>query len=77
MRALVDPPPSSHCDLCGGVLRLKLIKPADPITDLENRTFVCANCGRECSHLVHHDPHAPHLATNVPHTAHMPHTKHV
>jgi hypothetical protein len=75
MRALVEPPPSSHCDLCGGELRFKLIEPVDYIFDLEKHTFVCAICGRECSHVVHHDPHAPHLTTNAPHTTHMPHTK--
>ncbi len=77
MRALVEPPPSSHCDLCGGAheLRLKLIEPVDPIFDLEKHTFVCAICGYECSHVVHHDPRSPHLTTNAPHTTHMPNTK--
>jgi hypothetical protein len=29
MRNLVQPPPSLHCDLCNGELRIKLIETAD------------------------------------------------
>ena len=60
MRTLIQPPPSLHCDLCGGELRLKLIEPADATFDLENEVFVCANCGHEQSYAVAQDPHAPH-----------------
>ncbi len=60
MRTLVNPPPSSRCDLCGGELRFKLIKPADRTFDLENEIFVCAKCGHEQSYTVIHDPHTPH-----------------
>ena len=35
MRTLVEPPPSSQCDLCGGELRLKLIEPANRTLDIE------------------------------------------
>jgi hypothetical protein len=30
MRTLVQPPPSSHCNLCGGELRLKKIESSQP-----------------------------------------------
>jgi uncharacterized protein with PIN domain len=58
MRTLVQPPPSAHCDLCGGELRLKLVEPANRAMDLENETLVCANCGRELSCIVEHDKYA-------------------
>ena len=67
MRTLVEPPPSSRCDLCGGELRLKLIEPANrtldlenEISDLENEISVCVNCGHEQSNIVKHDPNMPH-----------------
>ena len=64
MRTLVQPPPSTHCDLCGGELRLKLIEPAD--LDLKNEIFVCANCGRELSCIVIRDKHAGHTTNEMP-----------
>ena len=60
MRTLVQPPPSSHCDLCGGQLQLKLIEPDDKGFDLEREIFVCANCGHELSCIVPHNHTAPH-----------------
>jgi hypothetical protein len=44
VRTLVQPPPSTDCDPCGGELRLKLVEPANRTLDLENEIFVCANC---------------------------------
>ena len=52
MRTLVDPPPSSHCGLCGGELLLKQIESANRTLDLDNEIFVCAKCGREQSYTV-------------------------
>ena len=63
MRTLVQPPPSTHCDLCGGELQLKLVEPAYRSLDLENEIFVCANCGRERSCIVNHDKYAGHTMT--------------
>jgi hypothetical protein len=60
MRTLVQPPPSTHCDLCGGELRLKLVEPANRTMDLENEIFVCVSCGREISFVVNHDKYAAH-----------------
>jgi rRNA maturation endonuclease Nob1 len=60
MRTLVQPPPSSHCDLCGGELRLKKIESADQTFDLEKEIFVCANCGHELSCTVPDNHTTPH-----------------
>ncbi len=58
MRTLVQPPPSTRCDLCGGELRLKQVELANRTMDLENEIFVCASCGREISYIVHHEKYA-------------------
>ena len=60
MRTLVQPPPSSHCDQCGGELRLKRIKPGDEGFDLECEILVCVNCGHELSCTVPHNHTTPH-----------------
>jgi uncharacterized protein with PIN domain len=60
MRALVEPPPSSRCNLCGGELLLKRIEVANRTLDLDNQIFVCANCGREESYIVARDRNTPH-----------------
>jgi uncharacterized protein with PIN domain len=62
MRAIVQPPPSSHCDLCGGELRLKHIESANRTLDLENEIFVCVKCGREQSYTVSHNHTVHHMA---------------
>jgi uncharacterized protein with PIN domain len=63
MRALVEPPPSSHCDICGGELRLKKIESASRTRDLDNEILVCAKCGREQVCTVSHR----HNVGDVPH----------
>src|SRR5665647_981246 len=60
MRAITKPPPSSHCDQCGGELRLKQIETADRGLDLEYEILVCASCGREQSITTSHDHQMPH-----------------
>ena len=55
MRTLVEPPPSSRCDLCGGELRLKHIESANRALDLDNEIFVCIKCGREQACTVSHN----------------------
>jgi uncharacterized protein with PIN domain len=54
MRTLVEPPPSSRCDICGGELRLKQIESANRTLDLDNEIFVCVKCGREQACTVGH-----------------------
>jgi hypothetical protein len=58
MRTLVEPPPSSHCDVCGGELRLKQIESTDPTLDLDNEIFVCEKCSRETTYTVSHSQNA-------------------
>jgi len=62
MRALVEPPPSSRCNLCGGELLLKRIEVANRTLDLDNQIFVCANCGREHSRRLIHEPYTAQTA---------------
>ena len=67
MRTLVEPPPSSRCELCGGELRLKVIEPANRELDepakrelgLDNEILVCVNCGHEQSNIVKHNHNMP------------------
>jgi len=60
MRTLVQPPPSSHCELCGGELRLKKVESANRELDLEDEMLVCVSCGHELSCIVPHNHTAPH-----------------
>jgi hypothetical protein len=62
MRKLVQPPPSSRCEICGGELRLKLIELNNPPIDLDTEIFVCAKCGHEQPYVVSHNHYAPHNA---------------
>jgi C4-type Zn-finger protein len=68
MRNLVQPPPSLHCKLCHGELRLKLIEPDRPFFELDTEIFVCAKCGHEQSYVVSHNHYAAHTASNMPPT---------
>jgi hypothetical protein len=61
MRTLVEPPPSSRCDRCGGELRLKQIESANRTLDLENEIFVCIVCCVEQSCTVSHNHNVRHM----------------
>jgi hypothetical protein len=61
MRTLIQPPPSTHCDLCGGELRLKLIESANRALDLDREIIVCVKCGREQSCTVSHNLNVRHM----------------
>ena len=60
MRTLVQPPPSTHCEKCGGEIRHKRVESANRILDLENEISVCVKCGREQSNMVAHNLRMPH-----------------
>lgn len=60
MRTLVEPPPSSRCDRCGGELRLKQIESANRSLDLDSEIFVCIKCGHERSCTVSHNQNVRH-----------------
>lgn len=61
MRTLVQPPPSSRCELCGGELRLKQTESANRTLDLDREILVCVKCGHEQSYTVSHSHTARHL----------------
>jgi hypothetical protein len=67
MRTLVPPPPTLHCDLCHGELRLKQIDTDGSVFDFDIETFVCVKCGHEKAHKVIHDPYAAHTSSNKSH----------
>ena len=60
MRNLVQPPPSTHCERCGGELLFKQIETDDPVFDTE--IFVCSKCGREHSRELIHERYTAHTA---------------
>ena len=66
MRNLVEPPPSSHCNLCHGELLLKLIETNSSSFDLDTEIFVCAKCGHEQAHVVSHNHYAAQTAKKKP-----------
>ena len=66
MRTIIPPPPSLHCDLCHGELRLKRLAPDGLSLEFDVEIFVCAKCGHEQSHRLSHDPYAAHTASNTP-----------
>lgn len=60
MRTLVEPPPSSRCQHCGGELRLKQVESATHALELDTEIFVCIKCGREQTCAVNHNHGARH-----------------
>jgi hypothetical protein len=65
MRNLVPPPPSLHCDYCGGELRLKQIEPHGVFFECDTEILVCVRCGHERSYRVSHDRYAARTASNM------------
>jgi uncharacterized protein with PIN domain len=61
MRTLVQPPPSSRCELCEGELRLKSIDSTNRTLDLDSEVFVCVKCGHEQSWTMIHNHNVPHM----------------
>jgi hypothetical protein len=66
MRTLVEPPPSSRCDVCHGELLIKRIDRDEPFFELDAEILVCAKCGREQSYVVSRDRYAAHSADKMP-----------
>jgi hypothetical protein len=60
MRTLVEPPPTLHCKLCQGELRLKRIDPDGPSLEWDCEIFACIKCGHEHSFRVSHNHYAAH-----------------
>jgi hypothetical protein len=61
MRTLVEPPPSLHCEVCGGELRLKQIETANRTLDLDNEILVCIKCGHEQACTMNHNHTVRHI----------------
>jgi uncharacterized protein with PIN domain len=66
MRTLVQPPPTSHCEICHGELQLKWTEPAAPSVELDVEIFVCTKCSHEQSYWVGHDLYAAHTTRKMP-----------
>jgi predicted metalloprotease len=65
MRNLVQPPPSTHCDLCNGELQLKTLELDPLVIDGDVQIFICSKCGHESTRKVIHDPYAAHTAASL------------
>jgi uncharacterized protein with PIN domain len=61
MRTIVEPPPASRCELCGGELRLKHVESANPVLALDAEILVCVKCGHEQSCTVSHNHTVRHM----------------
>ena len=59
---IVQPPPSSHCELCGGELRLNQVESANRALDLESEILVCVKCGHEQAYIVSHNHTVCHMS---------------
>lgn len=57
MRPIVEPPPSSRCNSCGGNLLFKMIEVADRVLCKQNELFVCSKRGRQHSFSVVASPY--------------------
>ena len=66
MRSLVQPLPSTHCELCGGELLLKRIEPEDPASEIDIQIYVCVKCSHEHARRVVHDRYAAHVSPGSP-----------
>jgi len=59
---LVAPPPTLHCDHCGGELRLRQVE-ADRHSERQSEVFVCISCGRQRTFTVSLDPYTASAAS--------------
>ncbi len=65
MRRLVEPSPSTQCELCHGGLLLKRIEPDVQVIEVDVAIYLCVKCGRERSRRVIHDPYAARASPRV------------
>ena len=57
MRRLVEPLPWLRCECCRGELLLKELRCDDPASGMDTAIYHCAQCGRDISRQVLHDPY--------------------
>lgn len=67
MRKIVEPPPLSRCDYCGGALNLKEVGPAQSVLGLQRQVYVCGQCGRERTFVTTSEAYAPPARTSNEH----------
>jgi hypothetical protein len=58
MRRIVEPPPSSQCDGCGGQLKLKRVETNGTCLALAKNIFACEKCGKERLFVTQQDLYA-------------------
>ena len=65
MRKTIDPPPSSRCHRCGGLLTLKQADAANNVPGLTRNIFACGKCGSEHAFVAQSDLYAPRAARHA------------
>jgi hypothetical protein len=58
VRRIVEPPPSSQCDGCGGQLKLKRVETNGTCLALTKNIFACTKCGKERLFVTQQDLYA-------------------
>jgi Zn finger protein HypA/HybF involved in hydrogenase expression len=59
MRKIVEPPPTSQCEQCGGPLTLKGVNVAQSALGLVSQVYVCEKCKAERAFVAAGDTYAP------------------
>ncbi len=55
MRTTIEPPPSSQCDRCGGVLTFRRVDATNAFMGLRQNVFICTKCGKEHAYSAQRD----------------------
>jgi hypothetical protein len=66
MRPMIEPPPSLHCTVCRGELRLKRVDLCKPASEFDTEILICIKCGHEHEYRVSHDPYVMHQGSPRP-----------
>lgn len=62
MRKTIDPPPSSRCHGCGGLLKLKQADATSSLPGLTRNIFTCGKCGSDHAFVAQSDLYASRAA---------------
>ena len=55
MRKITEPPPSSQCDRCGGVLKFKRVDATNAFMNIKQNVFTCTTCGKDHMYSLPND----------------------